>query len=381
MGIRGLTAREQSDNISSLGRIEISVFKGKRKNGNQFGHDLGQYLRIATNNKMAQLMLRQSGSYGVPDENGDFITDKLNIYLAYDDPEKTFQTSMKSYDASGLKIVCDRYTICKRRVETTDSKGNVFRPIKDVSDVCPIRNSESLAESCEHGCNKEGNFYFFIKELFDKDVMIPCVLTTHAYQDLTYLTDTLFLIQEMIGSITISPFPAMQYRHHIPFFLVRTEVKMKRPVISNNVRTGKKADSKHFALSLQIDPVFMELHRKWQMMKELESRKLLVSSATVMGLLSGNAETVIDVESVVVETKQLPPQKDYSAWYKKLEQYQNKLVQLSGVEYNLPPDLKEFNEQQLTTLGKTLKARIDELEASKAAKKLELVPPEIDVDF
>lgn len=363
MPIRGLTAREQSDDISSLGRVEISVFKGKRK-GNSIGTDLGQYLRIATNNRMAQLMLKQSGSYGTPDENGDFITDRLNIYLAYDDPEKTFQTNMKAYDASGLKVVCDRHTICKKRVETSDTKGNIFRPIKDVSEQCPLRNSDSLAEKCPNDCNKEGNFYFYIKELLDKDMMLPCVLTTHSFQDLTYLTDTLFMWKETIGSIELSPFPAMQYRHHIPFVLTRTEVKIKRPVVSGGLRTGKKADGKHFALSLQVDPIFMELHRKWRMMQELESRNMVVSSATVMGLLSGNAETIIDVESVVIEQpKQLPPpKKDISAWINKLRSYCDRFAELSGTPYNLPPDIEEFDEDQIISLGRSLRTEIDKLE-------------------
>ena len=205
MAIVGLT--DNRNDYRMLGRIEISVFKGDRKpaTGYGFGKDLNQKLRIATSNQVAATTLKQSRKYGHPNENGDFLADSINIYLPFDEVERTFSTNMKAYSASGLEIVCNRYTISKECIPTKDAKGNVFRPIVDVSKECPMRG-RGIGEECPNKCVKEGKLYFYIQELMAVDMMYPVCLTTHSYEDLTYLTDTLTQFKEMIGSITDSPF-------------------------------------------------------------------------------------------------------------------------------------------------------------------------------
>lgn len=361
MGIFGLTDRRPEN---SLGRIEVSAFKGGRKQVNRFGKDLNQQLRLTTANNVASLVLKQSNSYGVPDVNGDFVTEQINIYLPYDEIDKTFVTSMKSYEASGLKIVCDRHTISKKCVITEDSKGNKYRPIIDVADPCPMRGCE-IFEQCPEGCQKEGKLYFYVRELLDKSMMIAGCLTTHSYEDLVNIPEQLERIKLEFGSLTSSPsFPlASHWSNKIPFILTRTEIKIKRPVISNNLRTGKKADGTTWALSIQIDPQYMEMLRKWQRIQEMESRHIPISAATYAGLLSGDSSTVIDVEVISETPKQLPPVVETRAdrCRQRIAQLSNEYKSLIGEDFPLPDNLNVMSEEQLIEFGTFLKKSIDSI--------------------
>jgi hypothetical protein len=367
MGIFGLTDRRPEN---SLGRIEVSAFKGGRKQVNRFGKDLNQQLRLTTANNVASLVLKQSNSYGVPDVNGDFVTEQINIYLPYDEIDKTFVTSMKSYEASGLKIVCDRHTISKKCVITQDDKGNKYRPIVDVADPCPMRGCE-IYEQCPEGCQKEGKLYFYVRELLDKSMMIAGCLTTHSYEDLVNIPEQLERIKLEFGSLTSSPnFPlASHWSNKIPFILTRTEIKIKRPVLANSLRTGKKADGTTWALSIQIDPQYMEMLRKWQRIQEMESRHIPISAATYAGLLSGDSSTVIDVEVISETPKQLPPVVETKAdrMRQRIAQLSNEYKSLIGEDFPLPDNLNLMNEKQLIEFGTFLKKSIDSIKETVPA--------------
>lgn len=384
MGIFGLTDR-RSEN--SLGRIELSAFKGGRKQVNRFGKDLNQQLRLTTANSVASLVLKQSKSYGVPDINGDFLTEQINIYLPYDEIDKTFTTSMKSYEASGLKTVCDRHTISKKSVITEDSKGNKYRPIIDVAEPCPMRGCQ-IYEECSNGCQKEGKLYFYVRELLDKSMMIPGCLTTHSYEDLINIPEQLERIKLEFDSLTVSPvFPLAYYwSNKIPFILTRTEIKIKRPVITNSLRTGKKADGTTWALSIQIDPHYMEMLRKWRQIEEMESRQIIISPATYAGLLSGNASTIIDAEVISETPKQLSPSVD-TKLDTKLDKMRQRIVQLSneyesliGEKYPLPDNLNIMSEEKLIEFGTFLKKNIESIKDA-VPEHLINTPTESKVDY
>jgi hypothetical protein len=386
MGIFGLTDRRPEN---SLGRIEVSAFKGGRKQVNRFGKDLNQQLRLTTANNVASLVLKQSNSYGVPDVNGDFVTEQINIYLPYDEIDKTFVTSMKSYEASGLKIVCDRHTISKKCVITQDDKGNKYRPIVDVADPCPMRGCE-IYEQCPEGCQKEGKLYFYVRELLDKSMMIAGCLTTHSYEDLVNIPEQLERIKLEFGSLTSSPnFPlASHWSNKIPFILTRTEIKIKRPVLANSLRTGKKADGTTWALSIQIDPQYMEMLRKWQRIQEMESRHIPISAATYAGLLSGDSSTVIDVEVISETPKQLPPVVETKAdrMRQRIAQLSNEYKSLIGEDFPLPDNLNLMNEKQLIEFGTFLKKSIDSIKETVPAYPGEpseepAYSEEIDIDY
>ncbi|MBH8566757.1 hypothetical protein I8748_32175 [Nostoc sp. CENA67] len=357
MPIRGLT--DQRKEFNCLGRIEISVFKGGRKGEKTAGKDLANKLRITTTNNVAKTILKR---YSEPDNNGDFYTEALNIYLPFDEVEKTFNCSMKAHTTSGLELVCDRHTITKRCIPTKDGKGNVWRPLVDVEEVCPMRD-KGFTGDCPNRCVKEGQFYFYIRELLDRDMMLPARITVHGFEDLTYLNTKLEEYKELIGSLTRSPFPAHQYRHKIPFILSRTQVKIKQPITdkdNNYVRTGKKTDRIIWALTLQIDPTWMELYRCWQLMEELKFRQLPVSQNAVLGLLKGDT-SIIDAEIVEVsqEPKTLPPSRADRLRSRILE-LANQYEELTGVAYELP-DLYAKNEDELVVFGKDLKKSVDKV--------------------
>ena len=363
MAIAGLTDNRSND-YRILGRVELTVFKGDRKpkTGYGFGKDLNQKLRITTSNRIALTALKQSGKYGQPNADGDFLTDSINVYFPFDEVERTFSTNMKAYSASGLEIVCDRHTITKQCVPTKDDKGNVFRPIVDVSKECPMRG-RGIGEQCTNNCVKEGKLYFYIQELMAVDMMFPVCLTTHSYEDLTYLTDTLNQFKQMIGSITDSPFPAYQYRHKIPFVLSRSEVKIKRPVVADKLRTGKKSDSTTWALTLQVNAEWMKLHRKWQQVREMEARNMLISQATVRGLLAGDSSTVIDVEygeqqaiAPAIEVQALPSVRDKMR--ERITYLVNELYQLTG-NVEVIPDLSAMSDDDIKQYGIRLKSEVD----------------------
>lgn len=361
MPIRGLT--DQRKEFNSLGRIEVSVFKGARKGEKTAGKDLNNRLRITTTNAIARTMLR---CYGEPDSNGDYFTETLNIYLPFDEVERTFNCSMKSHTASGLELVCDRHTISKRCIPQKDSKGNVWRPLVDVDEPCPMRDKGFVGE-CPNKCQKEGQFYFYIRELLDRDQMLAGRITVHGFEDLTYLNTKLEEYRELIGSLTRSPFPAHQYRHKIPFILSRTQVKIKRPVVdkdNNYARTGKKTDGVTWALTLQIDPVWMELYRRWQIMEEMKFRQLPVSQNAVLGLLRGDI-SVIDAEIIEIP-KSLPSAQDAAQTRAtrmrlRIVQLAEQYEDLTGVGFELP-DLSEMGEDDLTEYGQSLRKMVEEVQ-------------------
>ncbi|WP_127011385.1 hypothetical protein [Chlorogloeopsis fritschii] len=274
------------------------------------GKDLGSRLRITTPNQAIKTIL--SRHYGQPDANSDFLAEKINIYLAYDEVDRTFPTAMKAHEHSGFLLECDRHTIYRKCVPTKDEHGNVWRPIREVNEPCPMRDKDFMGQ-CPNGCQKQGELLFYLKEVLDADMMVPARLTTHSYEDLTYVTSKLEEISNLTGGkLTSSPFPCYQYHHHIPMILTRTEVKTKRPQLENGMRTGKKADHKVWALSLDFDPNWVALYRQWQMLQEMTLRGLKPPQSAIAGLLRGEVGTIIDVESNTVEPLSLPSSEDKS---------------------------------------------------------------------
>jgi hypothetical protein len=305
MPIAGLTGRPKE--FSTVGRIDISVFKGRRKTATRAGTDLETHLRIATTNPTAAKILREY--YGEPDGNGDFLTETINVYLGFDDVNKTFWTGMRKFSASGLELECDRHTIYKRCIPYTDDKGNRWRPVVDVQEVCPMRD-KGFSGDCPNECVKEGRLTFFIKEILDQDLMLPVKLTVHGYTDITHIDERLPSLFDELGSLTTSPFPSILTRNKIPFVLSRVKVRNKRPGMKENgqdargkklyKRTGTKSDDWTWAIDIQCDPYWMELRRKWQLVQELRSYGRQLPGQTIASLLNGDASTVIDVEATTV---------------------------------------------------------------------------------
>lgn len=353
MPIHGLT------NKSSLGRIEVSVFKGARKTDRAAGKDLGDRLRIATDNKVAATILRR---YLTPDTNGDFYTESLNIYFPFDECERTFDCSMKVYSASGLELVCDRSSIIQRCIREKDEKGNVWRPIREVNEPCPMRD-RGFSGECPNKCVKEGQLFFYIRELMDYDQMLTARITVHGFEDITYLSTELEKYRQIFGSLTRSPFPSPMTKQKIPFILSRTEVEIKRPLMQNNLRTGKKTTATTWALSLTVDPRWMALYSQWQIIQEMEKRAIAPDKNQLRSLLLGDA-TVRVIEAQAVEVppqKALPsPEETRKKMLARINQLVEEYVRLTGVDYYLE-DLTAKSEDEIIDAGKRLAAEVQRL--------------------
>lgn len=363
---------------SSLGRIEISVFKGTRKqdrtkkntDGSDYTYQIqgkdynNQSLRIASNNKL--IMSKLSQSYETLDSNGDIITPFIRIYLAYEEIEKVFQTSLRKHTKSGLEIVCDRQAIIQEMVTVKDYKGNVVRELQECNKPCPVAGKH-LGYECQNGCKAQGVLYFYIQELFnDSGCHYPCKLTTHSNEDLLYIGDETagFLKSTLdeLGSICTPPFPIPKWKHHIPFILTRTEVLVKRPILENNLKTGKKSDDTHWALSLSVDPEYLHLHELWKQYEEMKRHNLSISQNSVIGLIKGDSSTVIDVDVVAETPKQLPSSLMTTAdrYKARIKVLADEYKELIKDEYPLP-DLDSMTENQLLELGKSLKQTVDSI--------------------
>lgn len=312
MVIKGLTDRIERSDRSVLGRIEIAVFKGDRKSQNSAGKTLEQNYRIVTSNLRIRKLL--AAAYAQPNANGDIITDQINIYLPFDEPDRTFVTSMKAFSLSGPEVVCDRETISYECVPTKDEKGNVHRPIVPCNKPCPVVG-QPISVACPRGCKPQGEFFFYIRELFDADFLVPCRMTVRGYSDIDYIGLRLEQLQQEIGSITNSPFPSFPTRHKVPFVLTRASVAIKRPLmdtVTDNgkkeyIRTGKKTNGETWAVEINPHPDYMELHRAWRLADEMRRLQLVLPQKAIAGLLQGNPDAINCIDVEVVSTPALPP--------------------------------------------------------------------------
>lgn len=325
MAIKGLTDKRESDR-SILGRIEITIFKGARKvstrDRRKAGESLGEKYRIVCSNPRLLKILRST--YGEPDANGDILTNTLNVIFPFDEADRTFNTSMVAYSHSGLDVVCDRHTITQESVQVKDGEGNIFRPIKPCSKPCPIAD-QPMGFQCPKGCKPTGVLYFYLKELLEIDLMTPCKMTVHSYNDITYISSRLEALKEEVGSITNSPFPCFRTRHKVPFTLTRSQITIKRPVVGSKEekyrRTGKNANGTAWAVEINPDHEFMNLLQAWRMAEEMRNRQIQLPQRAIAGLLGGNAQAVQYIDVDVIPNNQstethllMPPTIDSEQW-------------------------------------------------------------------
>lgn len=295
MAIKGLTDTSSRQDRGILGRIEVKVFKGARKTAKMAGRSLDEKFRIVTANPHIIRIL--SKFYGRQDENGDFHTENLNVYFPFELPERTFKTEMKNYSASKLERICDREFISMECTQIKDERGNVHNAQNNCHKPCPIAGTQ-FSVKCPHGCSVQGELFFYIKELFDADLMVASQITCHAYADLTYISDRLEMLSMELGSITSSPFPCFQTRHKIPFILSKTKVSGKRPVFENGKRTGKNAAKEDWMITINPDNEWMERRRAWGLAEQIRSMNLELPPETALHLLQGKIDKLSTVELI-----------------------------------------------------------------------------------
>lgn len=343
MPIWNLTTEEETEPTiyDLLGYADIKCYKGSKKTGTgentRPGTDLKDKIRVVTSHRRAIGILKQL--WGKPNGAGAAINndpfaaennlpskpqcewhrDELQIYLALEDPDLTFETAMKAFNATGVQHVCDRRTIHKESVEITTHKGK-RQVLKSCDKPCALAESDPDDWDCPLGCKPDGILHFYLRECLDNDAMIHSQFETKAWGDVPKLIKKIRAIKKEFGSITESPVPCHWTRHKIPLIISRVMRNRKRPATelkpenewkgrSREYRyTGKKGDADFYDLDIEVDPVWQDWYRKQKLLEELRSRGLNPSQKIVVGLLSG--DPTIDVQAItssVIEIPALPP--------------------------------------------------------------------------
>lgn len=348
MAITGLTTQKSTTN--SLGRIEIKIYKGGRKSPKAAGRDLGEKLRIVTSNQTARAVLTEV--YGKPTEftetvgnppkalkEWDFIVDSIEFYLPYGKPEKNCDPQMRKYGKNGLEIVCDRESISFRNTETTDTKGNVFCTPTTEKEPCPVKG-QSFAVNCPYGCNKQGTLFLYVKALADRDLWLPAQLVFTGFTDITYVSQELNAIANLIGHLSQADFFCPVYRHHVPYILRRQTVKLNRSIHEKRSdaeaketgekyrRTGAKMKSTTWALSISVMPKYFELRDIAKRMEVATKWGLQPEPSMIRGFLAQQGVDVIDAE--VVQQAQLAPSVDVEAVHQQLTVESSELMKTFG---------------------------------------------------
>lgn len=289
MPIKGITDREPSAGKFLAAKVHL----GKRQENGRLAKDadLKTRFRIEPLNDGVRKLLKESyfGAEGFEiDNNGDIYVANLNIYAAYDDPEKTANAWMRAWSAQKLLRVCDRHTISQEWQEYVDPFGHTRSRMAECSLPCPIVN-EAIQIDCPLGCEKEIILTFYIQELIEgiaKDnsylrTELPCELILKGetnFQEGAIL-DQIKAIADRFGNVKLSPFPAGTVGNMIPCVLSRTKVGTKRPVLDTQKkvkamvggvekevgrRTGQKAKMDAFPVLWTVNPVYEARYIAWQ---------------------------------------------------------------------------------------------------------------------
>jgi hypothetical protein len=276
------------------------VFKGTRKRGNQFGPDLNHLLRVEPmSDRIRNILLDAYPEAELDANKEDILLPELRVFMATADPEKTFETWMQKFNATGLEIKCDRHTILEKSEQIKDRYDNIRNRMMPCNKPCPMRD-DPLGVECELGCAHSGRLMFYIYDLFLLGIEKPCYLDTHSWKDIQSIPTQLNLVMERYGSIKNAMCPT--FRNQIVFNLSRSQVDIKRPMLETDkskiykipgtgqtkqLRTGKKTDSKTWAISLDLHPQWVQDFDAWNMAQEVKklgyapSPRLLESTGVI----------------------------------------------------------------------------------------------------
>lgn len=260
MGIKGIT-----DRVSAGVKPDIRIWKGDVKGDRSAGKTLQDKFRLDIKNITAKKHLinayKEKGL--LVQESGEFvIVDHLNIFFAYDDSERSFNTKMTGYEDGKLTRVCDRQEIYQEREKYSDGTGIRYHMV-DCQKPCEA-DQEKPFSACPFGCNRSGTLYFYLWELLDLGVYQLCSIETSSWEDIISLTPKLESIEEQFGSLRNPGIVVGNYYNYIPVILTRANVKISRPILTGKAegykRTGEKAKGDTWALSIAINPQWMQIY-------------------------------------------------------------------------------------------------------------------------
>lgn len=254
LAILGLT-----DRPSRLPRIG-TIHKGAPKPERGPGRDLN-YFRLSSED--SDLMMAWESAFG--DKPTSFP-----VYLAYDDPDNSFDTSREEFVAGGLIHRCDGET-CQIRL--IDGKNYSREPAP-----CPYAQTK-YTDPRERPCKPIGKLRVIVPELRRIGVL---ELGTHSLHDIISLSSNISLYALLARQ-------AGRPLSGIPFILSRREREISTP----SGTTGR-ARRKVSLVSLDIDP-------RWAAV-QLASRErdlALESANTPLQLPAGTPEELVDPDDEV----------------------------------------------------------------------------------
>lgn len=352
--------------------------------------DLKTQFRIQALSDQARKILSQA--YRVaPDRNGDLLVESLNIVPIAHDVDRTFDVWFKSYQAKNPLFICDRQRIKKEWTEAPDRWGHVRGRLADCDKPCPMADEPSPFVSCPNGCAPSGVLHFYIQELIEARIELPCQLTVVGKTNFQGggLYDQWSAIasrySDTIGQGFWSqaiPFPCGSYilckLSRIELDILRPQLDTKDKVtrmvngkpVTEGRRTGEKAKGKAYPLLLSVDPLWEATYYAWRRQVEAitQAKELKQLGFNPSPKLLEQAQ-IIDVE--IVNRAFLPPGETIdppiteeelaqlraiaketwvSVWEKNSEKFLNAVDSAFGTK-----DLKELRRSQLEEAKSLLK--------------------------
>lgn len=263
-------AREKKASSLWAGHLYKGTRKQSRDGRKIQGEDLKELLRFEPFSDQARkAMLKVPDAK--EDKNGDVLLKHLNIFAGYSDPNKCFNTQNALWDSTGLVRTCDGDTITSEREIYKDVFNHTRSRMVDCIKPCPIAD-QPLGASCPDECKQEGRLIFYVPELIAGGISLPVEMTVHAWSDLFSIEECLENILVEYGDIRTSPFPCGSFGNLIPLVLRRNLVKVKRPVVENKLRTGKKVDGKAWAIAISVNPIWHQAYIRWQQSIAIEKQ-------------------------------------------------------------------------------------------------------------
>ena len=246
-------------------RVDFRLYKGAKKEKNRFGKDLHNLFRLETKNEQIKRLLPQN--YPIKNTVDAFLLEWITILPAYNSIDRAFDCAMELHNASGLIHKCDRSSIYLQMQEYQDPFGHKRKRAISSNKPCPVAGT---LEDCPHKCSKTGNLYFYVPELLEAGLNRLGCLSVHSYSDLVGITQKLQAYEQQFGSIKTPPFASPQTFNLIPYKLSRTKIKIKRPILNNGKRTGKKAEGTTWAVQLEILPSWLVQWQNYQRLSEIQ---------------------------------------------------------------------------------------------------------------
>ena len=224
----------------------ITVWKGEKKTAKSAGKNLANQFRIEAPSHIKSVLKRICDWQ---EREGSLYCDRLNIVPAYEDEYKTFDCKMAVFTASQPKLFCDGQTI---HTEFIQDAKNYVQPIES-NKPCPVAGTN---HKCPNGCNRTGDFYFYIWELLLAGYSEFARLQVHGVEDNQSIADFLDNTKLEIGAIKNSPFSSDETRTYIIYEMTRRQVKSKYPILENGQRTAKRGTKDDWIINLNLHPIW-----------------------------------------------------------------------------------------------------------------------------